>query len=697
MYFWGMHLLSTFSIWWSFPIIALSILISWRFYQQETWLEKKAKSLKLLLISLRTAVFSIIGILLLGLTLELLQFKSELPIVVSLIDHSSSMLNDEDPKALQQNIANYKQALNEKFKDGYRLDTYYFGSDLQTQSKGFLDQKTNMEMAFEALSTKYFNQNLGAVVLISDGNYNVGAHPSYQAEHLPLTPIYSLAVGDTTLKKDQLIKHIAYNDLTFLNNEFPLEIDIEAYRLAGKTALLSVYEDGQKIHEQRIQHAGKFQSSQTITFQHKAKKAGVREYRFQLSALPGEFTLRNNAKTIYIEVTDSRSKILMLSHAPHPDMAAIAQALKGNENYELIHQTPAKAKGEIKKYDLVIWHEPSNGFDANLLNEIKTNKVATWYILGSQAEMASVKQLPLGLNLQLRQQLEEVQTYAQDGFSLFEPERQWLSLLEQFPPLQRRFGECTTLGATQTLLRQRIGPIQKKDPLLTFSDFNQQRSACLLGEGIWRWKLQAYQKTQRHDAFQSFIGQICSYLLVKKEGMGLRVQAPVRLDSEQDFVFNASFYNASLQAITTPQLKWELRDEKGKIRKGELQAKGSYYQYKIGQLKPGRYNWAVRTTVNGKTYVKTGKLIIEAIQLEQQESAARHATLKQLASQSGGAVFALQDYQSLLKQLQTNEDLVAVRSEIHQFDELNDLIWICLVLISLLAIEWFLRRYHGTY
>ena len=115
MYFWGMHLLSTFSIWWSFPIIALSILISWRFYQQETWLEKKAKSLKLLLIGLRAAIFSIIGILLLGLTLELLQFKSELPIVVSLIDHSSSMLNDEDPKALQQNIANYKQALNEKF------------------------------------------------------------------------------------------------------------------------------------------------------------------------------------------------------------------------------------------------------------------------------------------------------------------------------------------------------------------------------------------------------------------------------------------------------------------------------------------------------------------------------------------------------------------------------------------------------
>jgi hypothetical protein len=697
MYFWGMHLLSAFSFWWSLPIVALSILLSWRFYSKETWLEKKLKSLKLLLIGVRAGVFSIIGLLLLGLTLEMLQFHTERPIVVTLVDHSSSMINDNNAAQLNQNIDRFQRELNNKFKGDFQFETFYFGTDLSKQSKGFIDSKTNMELAFEQLSTKYFNKNLGAIVLVSDGNYNVGANPCYQAEQLPLTPIYSLAVGDTTLKKDQLIQNVAYNELTFLNNEFPIEVDIKAYRLAGKSVVVRLFEDGRQIAQQTIRHDAQFESAQTLLFNQKAKKPGIREYRIELSALPGEFTLRNNTKTFYIEVADSRHQILLLANAPHPDMAAIANALKGNENYELTFKTPAQVRGELKKYDLVIWHEPSNGFDPVLLSDIKSAQIATWFILGSQAEMTSVKLLPLGLNLQLKQQLEEVQGYAQEGFALFEADQKWLQLIEQFPPLQRRFGEIKALGSTQVLLRQRIGQIQKNDPLLTFSELKQQRVACLLGEGIWRWKLLAYQKTQSHDVFQSFVGQITNYLLVKKEGMGLRVQAPVRLDTEQDFVLNASFYNASLQAITSPQMNWELRNEKGQLRKGELQTKGSYYQYNFGKLKPGRYSWSVKIKVNNKIYVKTGKLSVEFIDLEQQESAARHSTLKQLASQSGAKVYPLKAYQKLLKELEINGDIVAVRSETHQFNELNDYLLIFLILLGLLTTEWFLRRFNGAY
>ena len=692
-----MHLLSAFSFWWSVPIIALAILISWRFYAKETWLDKKQKSLRILLTSLRASILSVIGVLLLGLTLEMLDFRTELPIVVTLIDDSASMRNDERPETLTKAINGFQQQLKDQFRGKFQFDTYYFGTDLHRKSQQFQDQKTNMESAFEQLSTQYFNKNIGAVVLISDGNYNVGANPTYQAEHLPLTPIFGLAVGDTTLKKDQLIQNVAYNEITFLNNEFPIEVDLEAYRLAGKTAVVRLFEDGREIAQQTIRHQAQFQSTQTLTFTQKAKKPGVREYRIVLSSLPGEFTLKNNIKTIYIEVADSRHQILLLANAPHPDIAAISSALKGNENYQLTYKTPIQARSEINKYDLIIWHEPSNGFDAKVLNDIKALQISTWFILGSQAEMTSTKLLPLGLNLQLRQQLEEVQSNVQDGFSLFEAEQQWAQLIEQFPPLQRRFGEVAALGSTQVLLKQRIGQIQKKEPLLSFSEYKQQRVACLLGEGIWRWKLHAFQKTQSHAAFQSFVGQICNYLLVKKEGMGLRVQVPVRLDATQDFLFNASFYNASLQAITSPNISWELRNEKGQIRKGALQAKGAYYQYNAGKLKPGRYTWKIQTNVNGKIYTKSGKLIVEALQLEQQEAAARHATLQQLANQSGAKVYPVKAYQKLLKDLQANDDIVAVRSEIHQFNELNDYLFIFLLLFGLLTTEWFLRRFNGAY
>ncbi|MFM8595796.1 MAG: hypothetical protein ACKOBN_01725, partial [Flavobacteriales bacterium] len=89
--------------------------------------------------------------------------------------------------------------------------------------------------------------------------------------------------------------------------------------------------------------------------------------------------------------------------------------------------------------------------------------------------------------------------------------------------------------------------------------------------------------------------------------------------------------------------------------------------------------------------------IVESIQLEQQESAARHATLKQLANQSGAKVFPLKSYQKLIQELENTGEIVAVRTETHQFKDLNDYILILFVLFGLLTTEWFLRRFNGAY
>ena len=102
-------------------------------------------------------------------------------------------------------------------------------------------------------------------------------------------------------------------------------------------------------------------------------------------------------------------------------------------------------------------------------------------------------------------------------------------------------------------------------------------------------------------------------------------------------------------------------------------------------------------THNQKKYVKTGAFIVEDIDLEQLESAARHSTLLQLADQTDAKVFALQDYNRLIDRLEKNDDLVALRTESHQFDPLLDFLLLLLLLSALLVAEWFLRRYHGSY
>lgn len=206
-----------------------------------------------------------------------------------------------------------------------------------------------------------------------------------------------------------------------------------------------------------------------------------------------------------------------------------------------------------------------------------------------------------------------------------------------------------------------------------------------------------FLKKQNHEAFDAFVGEICAYLLVKKEGNGLRVQAPKKLSTSDNCILNASFYNEALQTITSPKINWQLDYEHKKMRKGSFSTKGSFYQQQLGKLKPGRYYWKATTLHNQKKYVKSGAFIVEDIDLEQLESAARHTTLYQLAAQTDAKVFDIKSYKKLISELEKSEDLVALRTETHQFDPLLDYIVLFLVLSALLITEWFLRRYHGSY
>ena len=693
-----MHLLSSFSLWWILPIFFTTILVSWLFYRNESWLENKSKQLKYSLITIRTLSLSLIIILLLGLLLEQSHFQTQKPIILTLIDRSSSMLNYKDSKNLDKTINEFQNELELQLGKKFNLKTWNFGHKLHWPSKGFDAQQTNMQIPFEAASNLFLNANLGAVVLISDGNYNAGSHPMYAAEHLPLSTVYSLAVGDTNLKKDLVLTDVAYNDLTFLNNNFPIEVDIEAQRFAGKAIQVDLYENGKKIQSKNLTLPNKRISRQTLAFECNASKIGIQEYKIQIQGQNGEFSFDNNHKTIYIEVLDSRSKILIYSFAPHPDVAALQQALSSNQLNEVVVAHSRQINElKINAFDLLIWHDPGLNFNNQLFSSIEKNNLPVWYILGTQTDQIIASKIGKGLIFDIKQQSEEVQATTNPGFSIYEPDPLWQNLMGSLPPLTKRFGDVKAKNGLQVLYKQRLAEIIKDQPLLGFYQNQQRREAYLIGEGIWRWRLIAYLKKQQHAYFDAFVNEISSYLMIKKEGSGLRVKAPKKISTLENCILNASFYNEALKPISSPVIEWELKDDKNKVRKGTFLSKGDYFQQQLGKLKPGRYYWKASTTFNQKKYMKTGAFIVEDIRLEQLESTARHGTLYQLAKQSSGEVYPIKAYRDLIQTLKRKPDLVEVRTETHQFDPVIDLLWILILILGLLFVEWFLRRYNGSY
>jgi len=101
------------------------------------------------------------------------------------------------------------------------------------------------------LDDRYVNQNIGAVILATDGLYNEGSDPQYESKNFK-SIIYTVALGDTTPKRDLLIGNVNYNKTAFLGNDFEVEVLAEAYQSKGEPKRLPLSEDGKKAAAKNI-------------------------------------------------------------------------------------------------------------------------------------------------------------------------------------------------------------------------------------------------------------------------------------------------------------------------------------------------------------------------------------------------------------------------------------------------------------
>ena len=67
---------------------------------------------------------------------------------------------------------------------------------------------------------------------------------------------------------------------------------------------------------------------------------------------------------------------------------------------------------------------------------------------------------------------------------------------ENFPPLQNPFGNVTGNGNVSVLLSSKIRNIETNAPLLAFTENQGKRTAFLLGENSWKWRLQSHVDNQ---------------------------------------------------------------------------------------------------------------------------------------------------------------------------------------------------------
>ena len=691
-----MNLELEYSAFWLFGILLLSLFVSWFSYWKKNGFNELSLVWKSTLYLTRFVSVFLIVSLLLGVFVKTYIERIEQPLFFLITDHSASMLNYKDSATVAKSIQQTKDKITAKYGSKFDLKILSIGSNVETKQKHtFNEASSNLEAAFAYIHSNYYNRNIGGITLISDGNFNVGANPIYNAAKIRTAPIFCLAVGDSIQRKDQLVRSVFNNPLAFLMNDFPVEIDISSFQFPEEEALLTISKKGKVVASKTINYSKNREDFQKVRFLIPADELGNHTYTIQLEEKENEISYKNNTKNFYVEVLDSRNKVLLLSTAPHPDISALKNVLSTDDKIEFESALFKDWEGKVNQANLLICHSPQKTTDLNTIQRFEQENIPILYILGPSTNESLYRRLSIQFPPRTAGKKDNLQAALNDNFAEFVVNPLLKTSLEFYPPLQGHYGDFKLPTGAKTLFKQRIGSVTKESPLLFFQTQRGKRTAAIMGEGIWRWRMNEFQRTKDHSVFNDLIDKTIQYLTVPGRSKGLSVRFPKKINKQKEVIVNGVFYNSSLEAITSPVLNLKITDENSKTYTTQFSVYEDGYQAQLGKLNPGKYSWEVEGEFKNKTERKSGVFIVEDIDQERAESVANHSVLKQLSAQSNGGFYKLSEANEFIEDLSQRTEIESVSFSEESSFKLIDYTWYLILCILFLCGEWFIKRVHG--
>lgn len=629
---------------------------------------------------------SIFGILLLLInpiitknTLETV--KTPLPIVV---DNSSSIsfLNSNE-KALEL----YKKIQsNSNLQEKFDVQSYQFSDDFETtETFDFNGDQTNIDVV--AKNLKSINKNaVYPTVLITDGNQTSGNDYVYSFD--AVNKVYPVIVGDTTTFLDFKINQLNVNKYAFYKNKFPVEAFLQYSGTKSVTADYIISQGNSVISKQSFSFSPSKKTA-TVSVLLPADKIGLQVFKASISSKEKEKNTYNNTKNFAVEVIDQKTNIAIVSAINHPDLGALKRAIESNVQRKVTIVKPNEVK-TLQDFNVLILYQPTTEFKTIFENN-KGAGINTFVITGNNTDFNFLNQQQDNLSFKMSGQKEDYLSVFNGQFNLFAIDNIGF---ENLPPLQNAFGTVTTKGAVSVLLSSKIRTIDTNAPLLAFTENQGRRSAYLLGENSWKWRLQTHVNNQSFEKYDIFMDKIIQFLASNNSKKSLVVEHESFYNSGEPIEITVQFFNKNYEFDEKARLTIAVTNTKTKQTKNYDLLKGNNsYKVNLDGLKAGPYAFTVKE-LNSKTTYSSSFEILD-FDIEKQFVNPDVEKLTQLATQTQGKAYFSDQVDVLIKTLLENEEYKAIQKNIITKTPLIDWIWLLVLISILLATEWFVRKYNG--
>ena len=654
------------------------------------------KALTTTLFILRTVVVGLLVLLFFNPYIKKKTNKIEPATIIIAQDNSNSLVLAKDSTFYKEQFPLILDTLINELEDNFIVDKYLFGNEVNEFTKlDYKDYYTDFHEVLENIKKNYYKKNVGAVVLLSDGICNKSHLPEQNIESYPF-PIYTVTLGDTTSYPDFYIKDVFYNKTSPANSIMPLRIVANANNCRNKQMKIKVLLNNEVIEETDVPvNSNRF--SKTFDFNINSDDEGVKQIDIQISAIENELIKNNNSKRFFIEVVDKQYKALFYAKSPHPDLGSIKNIL--GDHFEVNTIFSDDEIPDLKEYDILFLHHipyfrMSNYEDLEAkLREDKN--IPVFYIIGESTDFDAFNNLQTSMKITKGavNSILDIKPHYNQNFGLFTIDNEVVEATNSYPPLSLPHLEFSLSSNHDMLLQMSINDILTQAPLLSFTtDSEGRKSAYLLGTGIWRWKLYNYYKENNHDNFEELLTKSVKYLLTEKD-KELIINYKENYFNNESIIFTADLRNPSQELINEPDLGIRIVNRHTKdIYEYNFLKKNKSYYLDVNNLPEGIYNFSAQAEYGGKTYQGNGNFSVISIGAEAQDLVADARRMRLLAALTEGKNFGIKDINLVAAELENDERITSIMREETNYKDLINMKSIFFVILSLISIEWILRK-----
>lgn len=694
-----MDIILTYPAWLLLLCLLLGALYAFLLYRFDPKTRDLPNTLRWSLASLRFLLILFISFFLLEPLVRTEETEVEEPSFVIVQDASASILYGGDSAYYAGDFPRELDEMAETLDEELKVRRVAFGQRLiDSIPMGFPEKRTDISRALQAISERYRDRNLSGVVLATDGIYTSGTDPRYLAERVG-APVHTLALGDTTVKKDLIVQEVSHNRYAYLGNRFPLEMVVRGRKAEGERSELTVRdEQGEQLYKEELAF-DKEEELKVKKAQLEADSVGLRKYTVRVKPVEDESSLENNERDVHLEVLDSRRQVLILAHAPHPDVRALKWAIESKNSYEAESGVARDFEGDIRDKDLLILHQlPSRDHALrSTLERAEEQDIPVLFVFGAETDHAELGRYSVGVKVQGGDsKLDEASALFEKDFKDFDIGAAGKEA-EEWPPLNVPFGDWSVSDGVHSLFSKQVGKVGTDDPLWGFVQKGERKIGLITGEGLWRWRLANMASSGSVKQFDRIVEKSVQFLSSRDDKSRFRVDGDKEFQEDERIVLRAELYDKSYELLNEPEVEMKIIDAEGKEYSFAFSRTSNAYRLDAGRLPVGEYRYEAKVEWEGDTLAEEGVFRVTPVQLESARTVADHGLLYDLSRRTGGEMFHPEDMGAFASRILEGDAASPVRYTQERMSDLIGWKWLFLPLLLLMTLEWGIRKRSGVY